>query len=94
MNDPIDTASARVPAIGPGFRFQWEAAQNCFVLLYPEGMVRLNQTAGEILKRCNGQSTLGAIVQDLETAFNATGLRTDVDAFLAMAEQQRWIAWT
>ena len=33
------------------FRLQWEPAQDCHVLLYPEGMVKLNQSAGEILKR-------------------------------------------
>ena len=43
-----------VPRIGHGFRLQWEPAQGCFVLLYPEGMVKLNQSAGEILKRCDG----------------------------------------
>jgi pyrroloquinoline quinone biosynthesis protein D len=34
----------------PIFRLQWEPAQNAHVLLYPEGMVKLNQSAGEILK--------------------------------------------
>ncbi len=42
------------PAIGRGFRLQWEAAQNAFVLLYPEGMIKLNASAGEIMKRCDG----------------------------------------
>ena len=38
------------PAIARGFRLQWEPAQNAHVLLYPEGMVKLNGSAGEILK--------------------------------------------
>jgi pyrroloquinoline quinone biosynthesis protein D len=28
------------------YRFQWEPAQNAFVLLYPEGMVKLGGSAG------------------------------------------------
>ena len=28
------------------YRFQWEAAQNAYVLLYPEGMVKLGGSAG------------------------------------------------
>ena len=43
------------PRVGAGFRLQWEPAQSCHVLLYPEGMVRLNASAGEIMNRCDGQ---------------------------------------
>lgn len=79
------------PRVARGFRLQWEAAQDCHVLLYPEGMVKLNRSAGEILTRCTGTASVAEIVADLETAFGATGLRPDVDAFLDMARQQRWV---
>jgi pyrroloquinoline quinone biosynthesis protein D len=82
-----------VPRIGRGFRLQWEPAQDCHVLLYPEGMVKLNQSAGEILKRCDGQRSAGEIVTDLESAFATTGLQADVFAFLDLAGRQRWLAW-
>ena len=84
---------ASVPRVGPGFRLQFEPAQDCHVLLYPEGMVKLNQPAGEIMKRCDGERTLAAVVADLEAAFSTTGLEGDVLAFVAMAGQQRWLAW-
>jgi hypothetical protein len=51
------TATVRPPRHRRHFRFQWEPAQGCHVLLYPEGMVKLNQSAGEILKRCDGART-------------------------------------
>jgi pyrroloquinoline quinone biosynthesis protein D len=79
------------PKVAPGFRLQWEPAQECHVLLYPEGMVKLNRSAGEILTRCDGSSDVAAIVSQLEEAFHATGLRDDVLAFLAIAQQQRWV---
>ena len=82
-----------VPRIGHGFRLQWEPAQSCHVLLYPEGMVKLNQSAGEILKRCDGVRSAAQIVADLEGAFAATGLEPEVLAFLDIAAQQRWLAW-
>ena len=82
-----------VPRLGHGFRLQWEDAQGCHVLLYPEGMVKLNQSAGEILKRCDGSKSVAEIVADLESAFNASGLAAEVDAFLLMAEAQNWINW-
>lgn len=81
------------PRIGPGFRLQWEPVQNCHVLLYPEGMVKLNGSAGEIMKRCDGQRNIGDIVADLELAFGANGLQADVLAFVEMAGKQRWLAW-
>ena len=81
------------PRIGSGFRLQWEPAQECHVLLYPEGMVKLNQSAGEILKRCDGERSLDAIVRDLEAAFSTQGLTKDVHAFVEIAAKQRWLQW-
>jgi pyrroloquinoline quinone biosynthesis protein D len=81
------------PRIGHGFRLQWEPAQECHVLLYPEGMVKLNQSAGEILKRCDGRCELAAIVADLEQAFSTTGLENEVRAFIEIAAKQRWLVW-
>lgn len=82
-----------VPRLGRGFRLQWEAAQGNHVLLYPEGMVKLNQSAGEILTRCDGERTIAAIVADLEQTFAATGLERDVVGFVEVAGKQRWLEW-
>ena len=81
------------PRVGPGFRLQWEAVQDCHVLLYPEGMVKLNRSAGEILQRCDGQRDIAAVVADLELAFKMPGLQPDVLAFVQMAAEQRWLVW-
>ena len=85
-------ASSR-PRVGNGFRLQWEEAQTSFVLLYPEGMVKLNQSAGEIMKRCDGVADVTAIVADIESAFNAQGLDKDVRGFIEVAAKQRWLTW-
>lgn len=80
------------PALSRLFRMQWEEAQNNYVLLYPEGMVKLNQSAAEILKRCDGQHSALAIAEELELAFGASGLRDDVDDFLRAANERGWIS--
>jgi pyrroloquinoline quinone biosynthesis protein D len=85
------SAQAR-PSIGRGFRLQWEAAQNAFVLLYPEGMIKLNASAGEILKRCDGAATIDEITASLEQAFSTGGLKDDVIAFMAMAHEKHWVS--
>ncbi|GAC1389399.1 MAG: pyrroloquinoline quinone biosynthesis peptide chaperone PqqD [Variovorax sp.] len=83
-----------VPRLGQGFRLQWEPAQECHVILYPEGMVKLNQSGGEILQRCDGRRSLADIVRELEAAFGATGLEREVLGFVEVAGRQRWLEWT
>jgi pyrroloquinoline quinone biosynthesis protein D len=85
----IDTAAR--PAIGRGFRLQWEPAQEAHVLLYPEGMVKLNQSAAAILTRCNGRRTVADIVTDLEGTYALAGLTQDVCAFIAIAVERSWV---
>jgi len=90
VNLPAIEALAR-PAIERGFRLQWEAAQNAHVLLYPEGMIKLNGSAGEILKRCDGATSIADITADLERAFATANLTDDVMRFVAMAVDKKWL---
>lgn len=85
----IDTAAR--PAVGRGFRLQWEPAQEAHVLLYPEGMVKLNRSAAAILTRCDGARTVADIVADLERTYAASGLTPDVCAFIALALERTWL---
>jgi pyrroloquinoline quinone biosynthesis protein D len=77
--------------LAPHYRFQWEQAQDAYVLLYPEGMVKLGASAGEILKRVNGAAPVSAIIAELERAFPGADLRGDVNAFLAHAREKGWV---
>jgi pyrroloquinoline quinone biosynthesis protein D len=80
------------PALAPMYRLQFEPAQDAWVLLYPEGMVKLNLPAAEILKRCDGARSVEEIVRELEAAFDRGGLAGDVEAFLAQARAHGWVA--
>ena len=79
------------PVLDRRFRLQWEPAQSAHVLLYPEGMIKLNGSAGEILKRCDGSASIAVITADLERTFTASGLTADVVAFLKMAVDNKWV---
>ena len=81
----------RIPEINSFFRLQWEEAQNSFVLLYPEGMVKLSQSAGEILKRINGKSSVQDIIRDLQSAFPDVDLTSDVITFINQATENGWL---
>lgn len=99
MNDIFNRTEASVdtstlparPALNPHFRMQWEPSQQCHVLLYPEGMVRLNGSAGAILGICDGVTTVDDIVASLEQKYGASGLRGDIVAMLQHAYQENWI---
>jgi len=75
----------------PMHRLQWEEAQQKDVILYPEGMVELNQSSAEILKLCDGTRNLAQIVSDLEEKFTTSGLTNDITAFLEVALKNGWI---
>ncbi|HBP29412.1 MAG: pyrroloquinoline quinone biosynthesis peptide chaperone PqqD [Advenella sp.] len=79
------------PLLSRLFRLQYEKAQNAYVLLYPEGMVKLNDSAAEILRRCDGDRNIAQIVADLEQSFATTGLQNDVESFLQAAQERGWI---
>jgi pyrroloquinoline quinone biosynthesis protein D len=89
VSSTLETSSR--PALKQGFRLQWEAAQNAYVLLFPEGMIKLNSSAGEIMKRCDGRATVAEITADLEQAFATSGLTADVVAFISMARDKQWL---
>jgi pyrroloquinoline quinone biosynthesis protein D len=54
-------------------------------------MIKLNQSAAEILKRCNGKRDVEEIVKDLEESFSATGLGDDVKIFLEEVNERGWL---
>jgi pyrroloquinoline quinone biosynthesis protein D len=70
---------------------QWEEAQDCFVILYPEGMVKLSPSAGEIMQRCDGKRSVADIVNALTTAFPGADLGDDVNKFLEVAYANGWL---
>lgn len=79
------------PRLRPMFRLQWEEVQQSWVMLFPEGMIRLNPSAAEIMRRCDGDRTVDQIVGELEQTFNMTALAPEVQAFLAHAREKGWL---
>ncbi|HBC58274.1 MAG TPA: pyrroloquinoline quinone biosynthesis peptide chaperone PqqD [Gammaproteobacteria bacterium] len=78
-------------ALRVGHRIQWEEAQQAHVLLFPEGMIKLNESAAEILKRCDGSKTGAQIIEELSADYPDVDLTQDVLLFLADAQEKSWI---
>lgn len=77
-----------------GRRFQWEPAQGSYVILYPEGMVKLSASAGAILEQVDGQQNVSDIIHALCQHYpqaEPSALARDVEAFLAEAYDNGWL---
>ena len=92
MNGPTTTIglSERFRLVAH-YRLQWEEVQKAWVLLYPEGMVKLNGSAGEIMHRLSAQKTVQALIDELAIHFDTPELTADVLDFLAIAQRQGWV---
>ena len=91
MTEAIDPAAR--PTLPRGVRLKHDAVRDAWVLLAPERMLKLNPVSVEILRRCTGEATLAAIVDDLAAAFDAPRERiaADVEAMLASLVEKRLV---
>jgi pyrroloquinoline quinone biosynthesis protein D len=79
-------------AIALHHRFQWEEAQNCYVILFPEGMVKLNGGAGEVLNLVDGKRAVTEIITELKAKFpDAPDLDQDIIGMLELAIEKAWL---
>lgn len=94
MTESVLDAAMR-PELNPMFLFRWEDTQDSYVLLYPEGVVKLNPTAGEILKRCTGEATLAEMLDELKTFFAGPpdSVEQGVRKFLEVSHAKGWIRY-
>ncbi|MDB6145942.1 MAG: pqqD [Pseudomonas sp.] len=82
----------RVPRWRQGYRFQFEPAQNAHVLLYPEGMIKLNESASAIGGLIDGERCVAQIIEALDLQFPGfPELGADVEQFMEVARAEHWI---
>jgi pyrroloquinoline quinone biosynthesis protein D len=83
-NTALDTTAK--PRLAAGVRLVHHEAHGGWVLLAPERIFKADQVSAEILKRCNGEKTVTAIVDDLATAYNAPRQRISDDVIKLLAD--------
>jgi pyrroloquinoline quinone biosynthesis protein D len=84
----------QIPVMNRLYRMQWEESQQTHVLLYPEGMVQLNGSAGEIMALVDGTRSGADIIAALEQKFPEAGdLGADIIEFLGVAHEHNWITF-
>ena len=80
-----DSARPRLPR---GVRLTHSEAQGGWVLLAPERVFKADNITVEILKRCTGEATLGAIVDDLAKTFSPRHPVQKLDGSILITEFQ------
>ena len=81
------------PRLSPHYVFRWEASQDAHILLYPEGLIKLNASASAVLARCDGARTVATIIAELQASFPAQGaeIADGVRAFVDLACDKGWL---
>ena len=80
MTRPVVQVSGNArPRLPRGVRLAHNEAQGGWVLLAPERVFKADAVTAEILKRCTGEATLDAIVDDLARAYAAPRERIQSD---------------
>ena len=81
-----------VPVWRSGYKLQFEPSQKTYVILYPEGLIRLNETASIIAQQINGKHSIYLILKNIKTIYESTAeIEQDVLDYLFIAHQQHWI---
>ncbi len=83
------TAGSR-PRLRRGVRLVFDATRGTRVLLYPEGVIVPNETAAEVLGRCDGVATVGAITAELAAQYDGVQAE-DVIALLTRLAERRFV---
>jgi pyrroloquinoline quinone biosynthesis protein D len=79
-----------IPKLWRMARLQFDPVRQRHVLLYPEGAVLLNDTGAAILELCNGDNTVGQIVDLLRERYQAD-VRADVLEYLSNMTQRELV---
>ena len=78
----------RSPRLVTGARLRYDEVREEHLLLIPEGAVRLNPTAAEVLELCDGERSLDDIVGALSERYQGADVRGDVVELVdAMAQR-------
>jgi pyrroloquinoline quinone biosynthesis protein D len=81
------------PRLRRGVRLTYDKTRETYVLLFPEGVLVLNQTAAAVLELCDGVATVTEITETLRQKYD--GVRPeDVLNILSRLEERRVAEWT
>jgi len=85
-----EVASSSRPALSAFVRLSFDSARGRHILLGPESVIVLNDTAAAILRLCDGQRTVAEIEVALRDEFDRVA-DDQARQFLARLVAKRWV---
>ncbi|MBI3864068.1 MAG: pyrroloquinoline quinone biosynthesis peptide chaperone PqqD [Planctomycetia bacterium] len=82
------TSAIRRPLLARHARYRWDALRQQHQIVFPEGVLVLNESGAAITRHCDGRP-IGELVAALENQFQDTPLEADVHAFLDRLFEKR-----
>ena len=70
------------PRLVDGARLQYDDVREEHMLLIPEGAVRLNETAAQVLELCDGERSVADIASALSVRYDGADVSEDVREML------------
>jgi pyrroloquinoline quinone biosynthesis protein D len=86
----IAVLSTNRPHLARLVRLEWDPVRESHVLLAPEGVLVLNKTGATIVGLCDGERTVGEIVEELRGRYDRVA-GNEVRDFLARLAARRWM---
>jgi pyrroloquinoline quinone biosynthesis protein D len=97
-SEPATTVSLdehTCPKLARGVRLRLDPITNEPILLFPEGVLPLDDVTYDILRHCTGEASLGSIIESLSEEYEADRdlLRSDVRECLLQLRQQMLVTF-
>lgn len=87
----IEILDAAKPRLAGKARLKWDATREKHLLLFPEGLLILNQTAQAVLALCDGERDINGISKILGEQYQAEGIQKDVKEILQRLVEKRLV---
>jgi pyrroloquinoline quinone biosynthesis protein D len=84
------TNAAR-PRLADKARLKWDVVREKHLLLFPEGLLILNQTAHEVVQLCDGRRDVGEIIKILGEQYPGAAIEGDVKEILGRLAEKNLV---
>ncbi len=91
----MNLADHQCPELIRGVRLQSDPQTGEPILLFPEGVIHLSETAKDILLRCDGKTSLETLISRLAETYEVdpSTLRQDVRECLFQLAEHHLVTW-
>ena len=79
--------AVRRPILVPHARYRWDTVRNQHQLVFPEGMIVLNESGTAIVRLCDGRST-DELIATLKDTYPGSEPSDDVHEFLGQLAER------